>query len=289
MALKKLNSQIKTPVSRGYLELSNDDFVSSNVDSCHKGTMLYIFEVNEAVIKMIMKGRSPTLRHVSRTHIVALDWFFDRIFLDPKIQIRYVESTNSQICWRKGISPLNDYGETRYSGFCHRRRYGGMRRIQYSFCRVNFIQRKSEQEITDDVKSSIRGQYGWHWYAFPHVTIFMTSSMCPAIFLGEDYSPQNLHVIRNTDEKPTVKKVIDATQRLIQEQRLGISEVSEISSATSPRERLSLVNDEEIINLSKAKVYVFSDSELCLGKIRPFPQSNDEWRVNLEWFKQRIG
>ena len=36
-------------------------------------------------------------------------------------------------------------------------------------------------------------------------------------------------------------------------------------------------------------VYVFSDSVLCLGKVRPFPQSNDEWRVKLEWFMQRIG
>ena len=39
----------------------------------------------EAVIKMIPKGRSPTMRHVSRTHRVALDWLFDRISLGPKI------------------------------------------------------------------------------------------------------------------------------------------------------------------------------------------------------------
>ena len=45
------------------------------------------FEDNEAVIKMITKGRSPTMRHVSRTHRVALDWLFDRINLDPMIQI----------------------------------------------------------------------------------------------------------------------------------------------------------------------------------------------------------
>ena len=32
------------------------------------------------------------MRHVSRTHRVALDWLFDRINLDPKIQIRYIDS-----------------------------------------------------------------------------------------------------------------------------------------------------------------------------------------------------
>ena len=53
-----------------------------------------IFEDNEAVIKMIIEGQSPTMRHVSRTHRVALDWFFDRINLDTKIQIKYVDTKN---------------------------------------------------------------------------------------------------------------------------------------------------------------------------------------------------
>ena len=52
----------------------------------------YVFEDNEAVIKMIIKARSPTVRHVSRTHRVALDWWFDRINLDPKIQTRYIDT-----------------------------------------------------------------------------------------------------------------------------------------------------------------------------------------------------
>ena len=41
-----------------------------------------------------MKERSPTMRHVTRTHRVALDWLFDRINFDPKIQIRYVDTKN---------------------------------------------------------------------------------------------------------------------------------------------------------------------------------------------------
>ena len=43
---------------------------------------------------MIIKGRSPTMRHVSRTHRVALDWLFDRINLDPKHQIVYIDTKN---------------------------------------------------------------------------------------------------------------------------------------------------------------------------------------------------
>ena len=41
-----------------------------------------------------LKGVSPTMRHVSRTHRVALDWLFDRINLDPKIQIKYIGTKN---------------------------------------------------------------------------------------------------------------------------------------------------------------------------------------------------
>ena len=68
------------------------DSVPSNVQSARQEALLYVFEDNEAVIKMIIKGRSPTMRHVSRTHRVALDWLFDRINLDPKIQIKYIDT-----------------------------------------------------------------------------------------------------------------------------------------------------------------------------------------------------
>ena len=34
------------------------------------------------------------MRHVSRTHRVALDWLIDRINLDPKIQIKYIDTRN---------------------------------------------------------------------------------------------------------------------------------------------------------------------------------------------------
>ena len=65
-----------------------------NVQSARQEALLYVFEDNEAVIRMIMKGRSPTMRHVSRTHRVALYWLFDRINLDPKIQIKYIDTKN---------------------------------------------------------------------------------------------------------------------------------------------------------------------------------------------------
>ena len=74
--------------------MENIDSVPSNVQSLRQEAFLCVFEDNEAVIKMIIKGRSPTMSHVSRTHRVALDWLFDRINLDSKIQIKYIDTKN---------------------------------------------------------------------------------------------------------------------------------------------------------------------------------------------------
>ena len=71
------------------------DSVLSNVQSASQEALLYVFEDNEAVIKNY-ECRSPTMRHASRTHRVAFDWLFDRINLDTKIQIKYID-TKSQL------------------------------------------------------------------------------------------------------------------------------------------------------------------------------------------------
>ena len=85
----------KSQRSQGMTNVLNHiNRVPSNVQFSHQEALLYVFEDNEAVIKMIIKGRSPTIRHVSRTHRVALDWLFDKINLDPKIQIKYIDTKN---------------------------------------------------------------------------------------------------------------------------------------------------------------------------------------------------
>ena len=70
------------------------DSVPSNVQSARQEVLLYVFEDHEAVIKIIIKERSPAMRHVSRTHRVALGLLFDRINLDSKIQIKHIDTKN---------------------------------------------------------------------------------------------------------------------------------------------------------------------------------------------------
>ena len=80
------------PINHTNVIPTNIDHMPSNTKNSGSCAVLYVFEDNEAVIKMITKGRSPTMRHVSRTHTVALDWLFDKINLDPKIQIRHIDT-----------------------------------------------------------------------------------------------------------------------------------------------------------------------------------------------------
>ena len=86
----KMRKQI--PTTNSNLDLTNIDHVPSSGTYSGSHAMLYVFDDNEAVIKMIIIGRSPTMRHVSRIHRVALDWLFGRINLDPQIQVRYSDT-----------------------------------------------------------------------------------------------------------------------------------------------------------------------------------------------------
>ena len=74
--MRETDAKIQNTFKDQNVDLSNVDQGPSNAHLSEKESQLYIFEDNEALIKMIIKGRSPTMRHVSRTHRVALDWLF---------------------------------------------------------------------------------------------------------------------------------------------------------------------------------------------------------------------
>ena len=97
-AVVKSNMHNTIPVKHTNVIPTNIDHIPSNTTNSGSSAMMYVFEDNEAVIKMIIKGRSPTMRHVSWTHRVALDWLFDRINLDfsrPATEIRKKECSTS--------------------------------------------------------------------------------------------------------------------------------------------------------------------------------------------------
>ena len=82
-----------------------------------------------------------------------------------------------------------------------------------------------------------------------------------------------------------MKQMFNISEKLIPEQSDEIYWVTPINWEDSSWKYLSLVGDEEVISLSHAKVHVFSDSVLCLGKMNENPQSNIAWEERLTWFK----
>ena len=64
------------------IQVKHTKVIPTNIDHIQSNTIQCI--LNEVVIRMIIKSRSPIIKHVARTHTVALDWLFDRINLKAK-------------------------------------------------------------------------------------------------------------------------------------------------------------------------------------------------------------
>ena len=62
-----------------------------------------------------------------------------------------------------------------------------------------------------------------------------------------------------------------------------INGLDKINWEKNSRRQLSLIGDETVINLQRTKVYVFSGSVLCLGRIFQHPDSNEAWKDRIGW------
>ena len=112
--------------------------------------------------------------------------------------------------------------------------------------------------------------------------MFMSSTLEASVFMGKNYS-DNWHSIKNTKDL-TMKQMFDTSSKLVSEQD-EIYGVKAIDWENSSCKYLSLIGDEQILNLQRTKFYVFSDSVLCLGKMNENPRSNMAWEERFGWFK----
>ena len=115
--------------------------------------------------------------------------------------------------------------------------------------------------------------------------MFMSATMASAIFMGKNYL-DNCHSIANTTDL-TMKQMFYISAKLVSEQD-EIYGVKTIGWEDHSWKYLSLIGDEQVISLQRTKVYVFSDSVLCLGQIHENPQSNAPWEDRLTWFKSSL-
>ena len=88
----------------------------------------------------------------------------------------------------------------------------------------------------------------------------------------------NWHSIKNTEDL-TMKQMFDISEQVVSEQSDEIYGVKTMNWESSSWKQISLVGGEQVISLQRTKVYGFSDSVLCLGKMNENPQSNFAWDV----------
>ena len=100
--------------------------------------------------------------------------------------------------------------------------------------------------------------------------------------MGKNYLNHCQPVVNTTHL--TLKQMFDISTKLVSEQD-EIPGLETTGWENDPWKYLALIGDERVIDLQHTKVYVFSDSVLCLGKILENTQSNDAWEQRLGWFK----
>ena len=108
----------------------------------------------------------------------------------------------------------------------------------------------------------------------------MAVTMESATFMGKNFQDNQNSIVNTADL--TLKQMFDISAKLVAEQD-EISNLATIGRDKPSWKYLSLIDDERVINLQRAKVYVFSDSVLCLGKIHQNPDANEAWKKRIEW------
>ena len=126
---------------------------------------------------------------------------------------------------------------------------------------LKMLDQSSKDATQDSNKHSLR----WR--------MFMSSTLEASAFMRKDYSTI-LHSIKSTGNNLTMKQMFNISEKLIVGKSDEMFGVNTINWVDSSWKHLSLIGDEEVISLSHAKVYVFSDSVFCFGKVHQNPQSN---------------
>ena len=112
--------------------------------------------------------------------------------------------------------------------------------------------------------------------------MFMATTLNAVIFMGKNYSTMQ-NVVQN-GEKITLKQMFDITAQMINNDE-EIYCLDKIEYQRNTWTQLSLINDPVVIGLQSAKVYVFSDSVLCLGKVLQHPECNEAWKDRVAGVK----
>ena len=97
-------------------------------------------------------------------------------------------------------------------------------------------------------------------------------------FHGKEFPKQRNSIVSTADL--ALKQLFELTEKLVAEQDVisGLETVGWENHSWK-----YVIGDERIINFQRTKVYVFSDSVLCLGKIHQNLEPNEALKTRIEW------
>ena len=152
--------------------------------------------------------------------------------------------------------------------------------IMEKWCQQNFVNRVNDQVRKRQKRmSKVAGSREEHsiiWW------MFMAATMNSATFMGKNFPRQsefhNEHNRSHTEEN--VRHISKIGGRIRWDLQSGYDSLGKTLMELII---CQLIGDETVINLQRAKVYVFSDSVLCLGKVHSHPKSNEAWKDRIEW------
>ena len=146
----------------------------------------------------------------------------------------------------------------------------------------NFVMGSDATEFVNKVKDKVRNRQNRMSNVAEscteHSTIwgmFMATTLDAATFMGKNFS--TIQSVVKNHESLTLKQMFDVTAQLVNNQE-EINCLDKILWGKNSWTRLPLIDDEIVINLQRTKVYVYSDSVLCLGKVLQHPESNEAWK-----------
>ena len=105
--------------------------------------------------------------------------------------------------------------------------------------------------------------------------MFMATTLNAATFMGKSYSTMR-NVLQN-EKRITLKQMFEISAATINNDE-EVYCLDKIEYQRNTWTKLSLINDPVVIGLQSTKVYVFSDSVLCLGKVLQHPECNQAWK-----------
>ena len=322
------------------------------------------------------------MRHVSRTHRVALDWLFDRINLDSKIQIKYIDTKNQ-------LADILTKGNFTRDEWNHLLNLFNISHFSSTGC-IAAMAKRAQQESGEErvtaksrpmmnltarmpsVVSSSSGKpdrpsppgyskedYGRSWSSkewesgaaahdrsgkpektswdmmqqvVPHREEPLLDGNAHSVRYGEmihdgSGKPDKVNYQEGADSETFVMgsdaaEFVNEVKDQVRSRQKRMSNVAEsrkehsiiwgmfmaaTMNAANVRyhceiggeqdeingldnihwgknswRQLSLIGDETDINLQRTKVYVISDSVLCLGSILQHPESNEAWKKRIQ-------